>query len=71
MFGRLDVIRDGICPDCCGKKVNRRNRKQKCPTCLGDGKKSICQTCGYDMPCPGTNNNIFDQTYCNLAEKKK
>jgi len=64
MLGRTDTERRGECVVCKGKRRDPRNRKLQCPGCLGTGKNLVCQSCGYDMPCPGTSDNILDQTFC-------
>ena len=35
-----------VCSDCCGKGINRKKRKQKCPHCSGSGRNSkLCGVC--------------------------
>lgn len=45
--------RGGRCPDCGGRKVDRRNRRRLCPTCKGDGMRALCRHCGDAEPCSG------------------
>ena len=67
MIGRLDVVLFGICRECNGKKVDRKNRKRKCPKCHGSGMKTVCNSCGNEMPCSGTG-EWLDQTWCELKK---
>ncbi len=64
MLGRLDT-EPTECPACLGKGKDTRNRKRPCPRCEGTGKVDRSRSCGHLIPCPGTDNNVFDQTYCN------
>jgi DnaJ-class molecular chaperone len=68
MMGRLDIRLQGTCGTCNGTGKDPKKRTRKCPTCNGSGKKLVCQSCGEEMPCSGTDPNIFDQTYCRKGE---
>lgn len=63
MFGRMDLV-PSICPDCNGSGKDKKKHKRPCLRCDGTGVVARCNSCGFLMPCPGTNNNVFDQTYC-------
>ena len=54
MLGRMDI-----------KSVKCSCTKKKCKKCNNIKEIWICQTCGEQMPCSGTDKNIFDQSYCN------
>jgi len=64
MIERTDTERRGECSVCKGKRRDPQNRKLQCPGCLGTGLNLVCKSCGYNMPCPGTNPMIPDQTLC-------
>ena len=66
MLGRVDLV-SAECPDCDGSGKNPRKRKRPCPRCGGTGLVSCCSSCGHLMPCPGTDIDIFDQTYCSKS----
>ena len=63
MFGRLDISLK-TCPDCQGSGKDPRKRKRPCPRCQGTGQAEFCKSCGEWIPCPGTDPNILDQSYC-------
>ena len=69
MFPRLDLV-SVQCPECRGSGKSPRNRKRPCIRCSGDKVISKCKSCGCLMPCPGTDEGVFDQTYCSLPDKK-
>ncbi len=69
MIGRMDLELAGNCGVCFGRKRNPKKRKEKCPKCHGTGRKTICTSCGEEMPCGGTR-TIFDQSYCMIEETK-
>lgn len=64
MIGRLDVRPGGPCPNCKGKGTDPKKRTRQCPVCFSSGRKLVCLTCGEDMPCSGTDTNVFDQAQC-------
>jgi len=64
MFGRMDLA-PAVCPDCTGSGKDPRKRKRQCLRCGGTGRVECCSSCGHLMPCPGTNDKVFDQSYCN------
>ncbi len=69
MIGRQDLIKVGRCTLCKGEGRDPKCRKRKCSKCFGDGKKLVCGTCGEDMPCFGTRNDVFDQSSCLSGER--
>lgn len=71
MEERQDVVYIANCYYCLGKKVDPKKRKRKCPECNGSGKRATCATCGHDIPCPGTDDDMFDQGYCLTRYEKK
>jgi len=66
-IGRMDVVSIGSCGVCNGKGLDPRNRKNKCPGCLGSGNQDICNSCGEPMPCPGTRADVIDQQICSAS----
>lgn len=64
MMGRTDLgWRDG-CATCQGTGKDPRKRKRPCPACDGKVKTQFCESCGHDMPCPGTTEGVLDQSSC-------
>lgn len=63
MEERIDV-RTRTCVNCSGSGKDPRKRKRPCPTCMGTGIRLYCTSCGEDMPCSGTLDNIMDQPLC-------
>jgi DnaJ-class molecular chaperone len=68
MMDRLDVRPGGPCAHCDGKGTDPKKRKRPCPVCHGSKVKLVCESCGEDMPCSGTRDDILDQTYCMKGE---
>lgn len=68
MIGRLDVRPGGPCGHCGGKGTDPKKRTRHCPVCYGFKRKLVCQACGEDMPCSGTDGSIFDQSHCNKGQ---
>lgn len=68
MFGRMDIGLFGNCRECNGSGRSRKNRKRKCPKCSGSGKKVVCFSCGDEMPCSGTEEDMMDQSWCSLKK---
>ena len=60
-MGRMDEVRAGKCKKCDG---SGERRKKPCFHCGGDGRKWICISCGEEMPCSGTEEDVLDQTWC-------
>jgi len=69
MMGRIDVRLSGFCKLCGGTGRDPKKRKRTCPKCFGSKMTLVCESCGEDMPCSGTRDDIFDQTYCMRGEK--
>lgn len=70
MIGRQDLIYK-TCHNCNGTGNNPNKRKKSCPVCLGSGKVEYCKSCGELMPCSGTLEDTFDQSYCQKEHKKE
>lgn len=70
MIGRQDLTYK-ICYNCKGTGNNPKHRKKACPVCSGSGKAEYCKTCGELMPCSGTLENVFDQSYCEKEHKNE
>lgn len=56
------IVLGPMCPECLGKKVDRKNRKRVCPKCSGNGKVLMCSNCGETMPCSGRKEGV--NSYC-------
>lgn len=70
MFGRIDLTTKP-CNHCNETGKDPKKRTRACPVCSGSKRKSVCATCGEDMPCSGTDNTIFDQSFCNNKEPRR
>lgn len=70
MIGRLDVRPGGPCPNCEGTGKDPKKRTRACPVCFGSKVKLVCQTCGEDMPCSGTESNVRDQAQCRHGRER-
>lgn len=69
MIGRMDVVAGGPCKHCKGTGRDPKKRKRPCPSCDGSKVQLVCKSCGEDMPCSGTRDDVFDQGYCMKGEE--
>ncbi len=70
MLGRVDTIRK-VCPSCQGTGHDAAKRTRQCPVCGGTGEAWFCVSCENYMPCPGTADDVFDQSHCDIALAEK
>ena len=57
-----NTTRARLCPDCGGRKIDRRNRKFPCRVCRGDGMRECCNVCLEAMPCSGRPDGLMECT---------
>lgn len=69
MLGRMDLTTK-TCRVCKGTGRDPNKRARACPRCSGHGAEPYCTSCSNYMPCPGTDRNIMDQSYCRLPAEQ-